>query len=111
MDNSPAEPPAGDNGLFLEPLQGWGTGRVSHSPAIMASPTAVSMELTDGSQDGPYGQDMTGMSMLSGDMHAGSTGVHSPARILVPLQPLCCRSSKPMASQWSHHLLPQRFQN
>ncbi|CAL5226958.1 g9843 [Coccomyxa viridis] len=77
MDNSPADPPAGDNiGLFLEPLQGWGTGRLSHSPAIMASPTAVSMELTGGSQDDPYGraEDMTGLSMLSGDMLPGSTG-------------------------------------
>ena len=77
MDNSPADPPAGDvMGLFLEPLPAWGTGRLSHSPAIMASPTVVSMELTGGSQDDPYGQaeDMTGLSMLSGDMPPGSTG-------------------------------------
>lgn len=77
MDSSPADPPAGDvMGLFLEPLPAWSTGRLSHSPAIMASPTAVSMELTDGSQDDPYGraEDMTGLSMLSGDMPPGSTG-------------------------------------
>ena len=94
MDNSPADPPAGDNiGLFLEPLQGWGTGRLSHSPAIMASPTAVSMELTGGSQDDPYGraEDMTGLSMLSGDMLPGSTG-NSPR--LAPLL------------YTSHHLVP-----
>ncbi len=77
MDSSPADPQAGDNiGLFLEPLPGWGTGRLSHSPAMMASPTAVSMELTGGSQDDPYGraEDLTGLSMLSGDMLPGSTG-------------------------------------
>lgn len=77
MDASPADPPAGDSsGLFLEPLQGWATGRVSHSPNVMASPTAVSMELTGGSQDGPYGraEDLTGLSVLSGDLPAGSTG-------------------------------------
>ena len=77
MDNSPADPLAEDNGgLFLEPLLGWGTGRVSHSPAMMGSPTAVSMELTGGSQDDLFGrgEDMTGLSMLSGDLPPGSTG-------------------------------------
>ena len=77
MDNSPADPLAEDNvGLFLEPLLGWGTGHVSHSPAMVTSPTAVSMELTGGSQDDPYGrgEDMTGLSMMSGDMLPGSTG-------------------------------------
>lgn len=80
MDSSPADPPANDNGLFLEPLHGWRTGRVSHSPAIMASPTALSMELSDGSQDGPYerAEETTGMSVLSGrKLPAGSTGGHS----------------------------------
>ena len=72
-------------GLFLEPLTGWGTGRLSHSPAIMASPTAVSMELTGGSQDDPYygrAEDMTGLSVLSGDLPPGSTGGH-PTRTLI----------------------------
>ena len=49
MDSSPGGPPSGGD-PFLEPLHGWGTGRASHSPAVMASPTAVSMELTGGSQ-------------------------------------------------------------
>ena len=84
MDNSPADPPANDNGLFLEPLHGWRTGRVSHSPAIMASPTALSMELSDGSQDGPYerAEETTGMSVLSGKLPAGSTGGHSQMQLL-----------------------------
>ena len=81
METSPRAPPSGGD-PFLEPLHGWGTGRASHSPAVMASPTAVSMELTGGSQDGPYGraEDMTGLSILSGEMPAGSTGVQLPGK-------------------------------
>ena len=82
MDSSPTAPPS-EGDPFLEPLHGWGTGRASHSPAVMASPTAVSMELTGGSQDGLYGraEDMTGLSVLSGEIPAGSTGVQLPGNL------------------------------
>ena len=90
MDSSPGAPPSGGD-PFLEPLHGWGTGRASHSPAVMASPTAVSMELTGGSQDGPYGRadDMTGLSVLSGEMPAGSTGAQLPGNPPAYGQPHC----------------------
>ena len=87
---SPGDPPSGGD-PFLEPLHGWGMGRASHSPAVMASPTAVSMELTGGSQDGPYGraEDMTGLSILSGEMPAGSTGAQLPGNLPAYGPPHC----------------------
>ena len=90
MDSSPGGPPSGGD-PFLEPLHGWGTGRASHSPAVMASPTAVSMELTGGSQDGPYGRadDITGLSVLSGEMPPGSTGAQLPDNLPANGLPHC----------------------
>ena len=90
VDTSPGGPPSGGD-PFLEPLHGWGTGRASHSPAVMASPTAVSMELTGSSQDGLYGraEDMTGLSVLSGEMPAGSTGAQLPGNLPTYGQPHC----------------------